>query len=278
MTDGAYEEQLQQWRLQRERRVFADNGWYSVIGLEWLEPGSTTCGSDSSCNVALPTHLAPARLVEFQLEAGGVRYQFLENTQGSVAGEAVHAGVMASDRDPQPTLVSAGKLQFELVARGDKRGIRIREIGRRPADARLEWFAADESWRVQGTLERHAHPLEVEIPTVLGLTEKLLSPGVVNFQIRGKSWKLLPVYPDAAQNSLMFIFRDATSGRETYGSGRFLMTEAVSPGNSAITLDFNRAICPPCAFTPHATCPIPPECNALDVAITAGEKSPPAFD
>ena len=69
-----------------------------------------------------------------------------------------------------------------------------------------------------------------------------------------------------------FVFRDRSSGRETYGAGRFLKAPIGSDGK--VVLDFNRAYSPPCAFTPFATCPLPPPENWLPVAVTAGEKKP----
>jgi len=68
---------------------------------------------------------------------------------------------------------------------------------------------------------------------------------------------------------LFFIFKDLTSGHETYPPGRFLYT--VMPKNGEVVLDFNEAYNPPCAFTPYATCPLPPKQNYLPVRIEAGE-------
>jgi uncharacterized protein len=68
---------------------------------------------------------------------------------------------------------------------------------------------------------------------------------------------------------LFFIFRDLTSGKTTYGAGRFLYADP--PVEGKIVLDFNKAYNPPCAFTPYATCPLPPKQNRLQVKIEAGE-------
>lgn len=73
-------------------------------------------------------------------------------------------------------------------------------------------------------------------------------------------------------NMRKIIFRDTTSGKKTYAGGRFLYADA--PVNGEVTLDFNKAVNPPCAFTPFATCPLPPKQNRLAVAINAGEQSP----
>jgi uncharacterized protein len=65
------------------------------------------------------------------------------------------------------------------------------------------------------------------------------------------------------------VFRDLTAGKETYPAGRFLYADM--PRNGSVVLDFNKAYNPPCAFTPYATCPLPPPQNRMRVRIEAGE-------
>jgi uncharacterized protein (DUF1684 family) len=72
------------------------------------------------------------------------------------------------------------------------------------------------------------------------------------------------------ETELFLIFSDGTSGEETYGAGRFLYTDLPKDGRTVV--DFNKAYNPPCAFTPYATCPLPPKQNELPVAVRAGEK------
>jgi uncharacterized protein (DUF1684 family) len=88
----------------------------------------------------------------------------------------------------------------------------------------------------------------------------------VEFTLKGQQCRLDPV---SAGDVLFFIFRDQTAGKETYPSGRFLYTDL--PQNGEVLLDFNKAVNPPCAFTPYATCPLPPAQNHLPVRIEAGE-------
>ena len=85
----------------------------------------------------------------------------------------------------------------------------------------------------------------------------------------GRTFSLLPIQ-EAPGEPLFFIIADATSGDSTYAAARFLYADA--PENGRVVLDFNKAINPPCAFTPFATCPLPPEENRLPIAVTAGEK------
>lgn len=104
------------------------------------------------------------------------------------------------------------------------------------------------------------------MPNILGMVEDLPCPGFAEFHLDGVTVRLEPVLEG---EELFFIFKDLTSGRETYPPGRFLY--AALPKNGSVVLDFNKAYNPPCAFTPYATCPLPPKPNHIAVPIRAGE-------
>ncbi len=120
-------------------------------------------------------------------------------------------------------------------------------------------------------LEPYDEPRRVAIPTVLGEDTSMLAPGRLRFELHGRELTLEPYRESPDDTSLFLIFRDTTSGDSTYGAGRFLYAEAPGPDGTT-TLDFNLAYNPPCAFTPFATCPLPPPQNWLPVPIEAGEK------
>ncbi len=90
------------------------------------------------------------------------------------------------------------------------------------------------------------------------------------FHLAGREFRLYPILEEPGAKQLFFIFRDQTSGKETYGAGRFLYTDL--PKDGQVILDFNKAYNPPCVFTPYATCPLPPPENRLAVRIEAGER------
>ena len=96
------------------------------------------------------------------------------------------------------------------------------------------------------------------------------SPGYAVFQLQGKEYRLRPVLETPDAKELFYIFRDQTAGKETYGAGRFFYS--AMPTDGYVELDFNKAYNPPCAFTPYATCPLPPAENKLPIRIEAGEK------
>jgi hypothetical protein len=106
----------------------------------------------------------------------------------------------------------------------------------------------------------------IPILNILGDTEQNPSPGYAEFELDGTPCRLEPLLES---DHLFFIFKDATSGKQTYPAGRFLY--AGLPKQGKVILDFNQAENPPCAFTAYATCPLPPRQNHLRVAIEAGE-------
>jgi uncharacterized protein (DUF1684 family) len=96
------------------------------------------------------------------------------------------------------------------------------------------------------------------------------NPGAVVFQRGGRTYRLQAL--EGADGGLFLIFADRTNGHGSYGAGRYLDASAPDAGGR-VRLEFNRAYNPPCAFTPFATCPLPPPENRLDLAIPAGEKA-----
>ena len=111
-------------------------------------------------------------------------------------------------------------------------------------------------------------PLTLEVPNISGDLALVVVDHRAAFSVAGERVTLLPV--SAAERETFFVFRDRSSGRETYGAGSFLRAPGTSDGR--IELDFNFAFNPPCAFTPLATCPLPPPENWLPFAVPAGEK------
>jgi uncharacterized protein (DUF1684 family) len=131
--------------------------------------------------------------------------------------------------------------------------------------AGIERFPVDAGWRVTARLEPFAEGGTVAVPNVLGQTSESPSPGVLLFELAGHSCHLTPIGEPG--EGLFIVFGDATNG-----GGRFLSTDPPAADGSVV-LDFNKATNPPCAFTPYATCPLPPDGNVLPVAVKAGEKA-----
>ena len=168
-------------------------------------------------------------------------------------------------------VVKAGRLSLFVIKRSDKIGIRVKDPDseyRRNFHG-IDYFPANESYRV--TAQFVTEPRKIPIANILGQIEPSDSPGYAVFRLHGKEFKLHPILETADAKELFFIFRDQTAGKETYPAGRFFYTDM--PKDGKVVLDFNKAYNPPCAFTPYATCPLPPPENRLAIRIEAGEKT-----
>jgi uncharacterized protein (DUF1684 family) len=241
------------WRADYEAGLKAPNGWLSVAGLFWLHAGDNVVGSDPQSDVVLPAG-APKRAGVLKLAGGNVTF----------ANKP-----LKSDAAGKPDVVKIGDLAMTIIERNDKIGVRLKDPN---AETRRDftgckWFAADPAWRVRAKWVAYAKPKKISITNILGMTDQEDSPGYAEFSLKGQTMRLEPVSEDGG---LFFIFKDATSGKTTYGAGRFLDTDL--PKTGELELDFNKAYNPPCAFTAFATCPLPPKQNVLTAAIEAGEK------
>src|SRR5262249_22961367 len=158
-----------------------------------------------------------------------------------------------------------------VIARGGKFGIRLKDPDSeyRRGYHGIEYFPVKDDYRI--TAKWVAEPVKIPILNVLGQTEEMQSPGYAVFQLHGREYRLRPVLETPDAQELFYIFRDQTSGKLTYRAGRFLYSALPKDGH--VELDFNKAYNPPCAFTPYATCPLPPKENRLPLRIEAGEKT-----
>ena len=267
---SGHAQRVEAWRAQRLERLKAPSGWLSLIGLEWLKPGGNTIGSAKDNAIVIAK--APAHLGVVHLDGDTVTIELDAAADATIDGASVPRATLLDDSNPKPTTVAFGTVTFYLVDRGGRKGLRVKdsEAATRTEFLGLDNYAFDPAWRIDAQWVAFDPPQSLEIPNVLGTLDAMPVPGKAVFQHDGKSYELLPVLesPDAKQ--LFFILADRTSGKDTYGAGRFLYADLAVDGK--VVLDFNLAYNPPCAFTPYATCPLAPPENRLPFAVTAGEK------
>jgi uncharacterized protein (DUF1684 family) len=271
-ADEAYRAQVRQWREDREARLKADGGWLTVAGLFWLQEGDNRFGTDPACDIVLPEGSAPAKAGVFELRSEQVTVTLLPGTDGRIGGKPVSGAVtMRPDTAGSPDVLAVGALSLNVIKRGDRYGIRLKDKNSavRKRFTGLKWFEVKEDYRVEARWVSYPQPKPVRVPNILGQIEPMASPGYAEFTLNGKPVRLDGALEDPRAEELFFILRDQTSGKETYGAGRFLYAEL--PKNGKIVLDFNEAYNPPCAFTPYATCPLPPPQNWMPVRVEAGE-------
>lgn len=141
-----------------------------------------------------------------------------------------------------------------------------------PADRKafggLKYFDPDPAWRVVARWEPLPHPKPVRVQTSDGQVREYLDAGVLHVRLPTGDAAL---HGYATDHGLFVPFRDATSGKETYGAGRYLDLEL--PHGGEVVVDFNDAYNPYCAYSEAYSCPFPPPDNWLKVAVRAGERT-----
>ena len=270
----AYTQSVEQWRAQRVEELTAPDGWLSLVGLAWLQPGANTVGSapDNSLIVAG----SPAHLGVITLAADGALHLARgADTTVLVDGRELRDAVLVDDVQAgagKPTLVSFGSTNFYVIDREGRKGLRIKDAQAptRTGFLGIDYFPIDPTWAIQADWVAAAPDETLEMGTLIGTTEKYPVPGKVHFTRDGKTFEILPVIEVPGDTRYFVVFADRTSGKESYGAARFVYIDP--PQDGKVVLDFNRAYNPPCAFTAFATCPLAPPENRLDLRVTAGEK------
>jgi len=259
---------VEDYRKQREDKLKADDGWLTVVGLFWLEEGANTIGSDPSSGIALPAGAAPGRVGTIDYREGTATITAAPGSGLTCRGEAVTTLRMRSDVEDETDLFEVNDVNFYVIERAGRHGIRVKDKNSsyRRSFTHLEWYPIEPSMRVEARWVPHDPPRKLRVPTILGDVEEAEAPGRAVWSQDGQEVSLTPI---VAGERLWFIFKDATSGAETYGAGRYLYSD--KPDNGVIVVDFNKAYNMPCVFTPYATCTLPPEDNRLGVPIRAGE-------
>lgn len=274
--ESAHRDAVGQARAQREARLRDPMGWLALVGLHWLEPGRQRFGGGATNEIVLPAHDGEVPLVAGTLEviSDRVLVHPADGAALTVAGLPVVEALELVDEDEEAaTMLELASLRLVLIRRGAGRlGLRVRDTAAPllAAFRGLEYFDIDAGWRVTGRLLRAGPDATIPVPDVLGDVVAGRTPGVVELDLGGQTHRLHAL--EAGPGALWLVFGDETNGHETYGGGRFLVSGPVQDDDS-VEVDFNLAYNPPCVFSHHATCPLPPSGNRLAVRIEAGERA-----
>lgn len=274
-TDTSYVDSIKTWRAEHEAKFRSPTGWLALTGHYWLKQGENRIGNTSSETVRLPVDLDKSISASIYLIGDVAELQVPKSVPITVNGESVEQArlPMESDEveaDCKDVIRVADRVVLQLVRRVGKLAIRVRD-----SQSELlknfkgkNWFDVDPQYCVTAKFVRRAQPLIEKIKNIKGDSIESKFSGIIEFELQGNKYQLDAI-PEG--NSLFVIFKDKTNGESTYPAGRFLDVELPESGD-LITLDFNKAYQPPCAFSPHTLCPLPPKRNYLEVMIPAGEK------
>jgi uncharacterized protein (DUF1684 family) len=269
--EQAANEAAAKWRAKHETDYRRD--WASIAGLFDLKPGVNTAGSAAANDIVLPAPV-PARLGRFVMTEENVRFEPAKGAKVTLDDAPVTEPVdLRADNEPQEDELVVGDIRMVVHVSGTRRSIRVRDPNGPLARGFLgfSWFPIDAKHRVTGRLIRDPQPQVLQVVNTYGDVDEYSSEGVVEFTMEGQTVRLRPF--TTRPKRFYFVFRDASSGQETYETARFLYSDLRDDGTTV--LDFNQAYNPPCAFNPNTTCPIPLKENRLPVKILAGEKAYP---
>jgi len=257
---NAHRAEITDWQVKRAQRLQAEDGWLTLVGLHWLKDGTND------------VKLANGKTVQIALQNG--KATLTAKPPMMIDDKAVEGPTpLLDDNDANgPSIVKMGSVRFNVIERGPRFALRVKDS---QAETRtkfkgLEYYPIDPKWRVEARFEPYTPVKKIPITDVTGATQDSDAPGALVFTLDGQEYRIDPILEEGS-DELFLIFRDATSKDTTYPAGRYLY--AKKPGADGKTIiDFNRAYNPPCAFTPFATCPLPPLQNRLPIRIEAGEK------
>jgi uncharacterized protein len=261
----------EKWRAKHESDYRRE--WVSIAGLHKLNPGSNTAGSAARNDIVLPAAV-PAQLGAFVRADDSVRFEPAAGASVSLNGQPVTGGItLHDDRQPKADELVVGDIRLVVHVSGDTRSIRVRDPNGSLARGFLgfQWFPIDLQYRVVGRFIKDAAPQKIKVLNTFNELDEYNSEGVVEFTMLGQTLRLRPF--TTRPKRFYFVFRDGSSGQETYEAARFLYADLLDDGTTV--LDFNQAYNPPCAFNPYTTCPIPVRENRLPIKILAGEKAYP---
>lgn len=269
-----FAKEQQEWRDQRREALLRADGWTALIGLHWLESRGHYVGSAPDNGIRLAK--GPAHLGMIELRDGALRLVPDKEAALTLDGQPVQ-GAVPLRADDHADGVSRlgfddGKGLMTVIKRGHRYALRAwhADAPTRLGFTRLEYWPAQQNWRVAGRFLPHPPGKTIPIANIIGTIDATPNPGVVEFEREGKTYRLEAL--DGGKGALFLVFADRTNGHGSYGAGRFIDVPAPTAAGGVV-IDFNRAYNPPCAFTTYATCPLPPQENRLDLKVDAGEKA-----
>ncbi len=257
--------------MEREERLKQPDGWLSLVGLHWLKEGSQTLGCDTKNEIALPKGACPTTMGEIELKSGVISLRPSVGIEIILNGKPISNRIQIKTDEGQADVMTFGRLQATVIKRSKGYALRVKDP-QSPTLKKfhgLQWFEIDPHAVMRARWIPETTPKTIKIPNILGGTDDSKSAGKLEFEWQGQKQSLLALDEG---DSFFILLKDKTSGRGTYPAGRFLYAKKPKKEDLFVELDFNQVYNPPCAYTPFATCPLPPRENHLQIEIKAGEK------
>lgn len=268
-TTSAPADPREAFGVYRERRAMAvtqPKGPLALVTTQWI----TGDPANTETIWGVPGEWAPLAAGQSGLSVSASASENIVVDGAVVDGTVVVRG--KDDPNPSDVVFSDTLRGFVIASEDDGYALRVWDaqsegiVGFGSIDA----FDYNPDWVIQGAFTPHEDGVTVGFEHLKdeGKTREVVIPGSITFEKDGIEYDLAAFKSGRA---LQLVFSDATSGDSTYSVGRFLYVAPNADGT--ITLDFNRAVLPPCAFSYAFNCPMPPAQNRFTVPIEAGEKN-----
>jgi uncharacterized protein len=268
VNSAAYKADYDKWKSELTDDL--KKNWLTLVGLFWLKEGTNRVGGDHRDEVPLPEGKVPAQVGTIDFHGGKAVFTAAPGVKVASGDKPVTTIELQPDTSGKPTVLQVGEVRMHMIQRKERYGMRVKD----PHSKELaefngsQYFPLSQNFVVTANFIPYDKTKKVSVPTQIGQDAEMDSPGYVEFTLNGQKQHLQAL--DEGANELFFVIKDQTSGKGTYPAGRFLNSSM--PKDGKVELDFNRAYNPPCAWTPYATCPLPPKENYMSVPVSAGEK------
>jgi uncharacterized protein (DUF1684 family) len=264
-----YLQQVQAWRDKHEADYRRD--FVTIAGLHFLDPGTHSIGSAPGNDIVLEAAV-PGTIGRLTVGEDRVQFDASPGITLIQKDQPVPPSVVLKESGKSPSdPIAVGRVSLAIHVTGGRLALRVRDPDGAPARAfaGFVWFPIDPANRVVGRFIRDATPKKLSVMNTFNGVDTYETEGVVEFELQGQTLRLRPF--TTRPKRFYIVFRDASSGLETYEAARFLYADLQDDGR--VVLDFNEAYNPPCAFNVYTTCPIPLKENVLPVKVLAGEKA-----
>lgn len=254
-------------RKARDERVRNNpRNWLALAGLFWLEEGDNPFGSADRNTISLPGFPHP-RSGCLRLE--GDQVSLTDAAEGVLLNrQKAEMRILQADTDGDPDLIEAGSIHLMVIRRGGKAMLRAWDVESQAVKNfnGFKYFAVNPAFCLKATFVPYDPPKPFTVTDMIGMQHESAMLGEVHFKLDGQDFVL---QVEDAEDEGLISFVDETRKDLSYPGGRLL--KLPKPLGETLTLDFNTALNWPCAYTPWATCPLPPKSNFLPVRIEAGE-------
>jgi uncharacterized protein (DUF1684 family) len=261
-VDETAVEELAEFHEGREAKVSSALGSLALTNTQWVDSEQPIYG--------VPGIWAPLPVGESGLRVTAAASENIVVDGTVVDGSAV---VRGKDSDEPSEVVFSDTVRgFVIASEQGSYALRVWDANSEGIQefGSIDRFGYNPDWVIEATFTEIPGGTTVGFEHLQdnGATRDLVVPGIISFERDGHDYELASFW---FGDLLQLVYADATNGDSTYSVGRFLYVAPRPDGT--ITLDFNRGVLPPCAFSYNFNCPLPPKQNRFAVAIEAGEKN-----